>query len=252
MYDRNWASKINKALSLKLLMKTKFSANCQRGSVAIQISRHIASLIGGLFLVSTPGALADAQLEILVGSTEVYDSGDLASASGYYGTPYSYSSSTTSFSLYYGWNSEIRGSNGHLLSLGIYINSTVPVIFELSDNNNIVAHGSMWTQVAADGGEEFVGSAVTYLSANNALLAPTDQLFGLPIPKYFGVSGVFLDASGPYSLTDVVKVDGVGNKFMTVNTYIPDGGMTLSMVGVSFFGLLAVRYCFTCGKRQSA
>jgi hypothetical protein len=218
-----------------------------------------ASLICGLFLVSvsTPNALADAELQILVGSTEVYDSGDLALASGS-GT-YSYSSATTSFSLQYGWNNESPGSGGHLMSLtGLGLTSTVPVTIELSENDNTVEH-SCWTKATVGFNQEYVGSFSTYVDANNVLLAPTELLFTFP-PSWTRANegedsaGAFFDTSGPYSLTQVLTLTGGPGPdgILTVNTSVPDGGMTLSMLDISLFGLFAFRNRLLFGKRQLA
>ena len=220
----------------------------------------VASLLAGLFLiaVSSPRALADAELQILIGSTVVYDSGDLASASGS-GT-YSYSSATTSFSLEYGWNNP---GQANLLSLtGIDLNSTVPVTFELSGNNNLPFNGhiKLWTIATLDPGENYVGSGSTYFSANNDLLAPTELLFGYPLPnpnKNGGLGGGYaaFNVSGPYSLAEVLTLSGEvgsGDGIMNVTTYYaPDNGMTLSMLSMAFFGLFAVRNRLPFGKWQS-
>jgi hypothetical protein len=223
-----------------------------------RIELTVATLICGLFLVSTPSALADAELQILVASTEVYNSGVLASDSSHAGT-YSYSSSTTSFSPLYGWNSEIPGSEGNLMSLtGIELYSTVPVTIELSENNNIVEHGcSTLATVGFD--EQYVGSVSTYFNANNVLLAQTQLLYTFPLYWTYGNEGEtggygFFDTSGPYSLTQVLTLTGGPGPdgILTVNSSVPDGGMTLPMLGMAFFGLFAVRNRLPFGKRQSA
>jgi hypothetical protein len=217
------------------------------------------SLVCGLFLLAgvLPSALADAELEILVGSTEVYDSGDLASASSY-GT-YSYSSGTTSFSVFYGWNNESPGSTGHLMTLnGTDVISSVPVTFELSENNNIV-EDHCWSQATVGFDEQYVGSVSTYFSANNALLAPTELLFTVPLSDTRENEGITsaggsFDASGLYSLTQVLTLTGNPgpDDFIDIETFVPDDEVTLSMLGMTSFGLFAIRNRLPFGKRQSA
>jgi hypothetical protein len=220
-----------------------------------KIELPFPSLICGLFLfaVSAPSALADAELQILVGSTLVYDSGDLASVSG--SGAYSYSAGTTSFSLQYGWNNEGPGGGGHLMSLtGLGLTSTVPVTIELSENDNTVEH-SCWTQATVGFNEQYVGSFSTYVDENNVLLAPTELLFTIP-PSWTRANegedraGAFFDTSGPYSLTQVLTLTGGPGPdgILTVNTNVPDGGMTLSMLGISLFGLFAFRNRLLFGK----
>ena len=214
----------------------------QRGnSVLIVAAAAVASI-----MASTRMARADAELKILVGSTVVYNSGILVGTSAV-NDSYSYTSGATSFSLLYGWNNE--GGVGEALGLGnIVLNSSVPVTFELSDNDNPTSTGGVYLYVLGEG--TMFGAASWYSSSGNALLAQSTQLDTIP----FSTGGQFgsfssnpphaLGVLGPYSLTEVLTVTGTvtgPDNLLSEMNLVPDGGMTLPMLGFGFCGLLAVR-----------
>jgi hypothetical protein len=196
-------------------------------------------------IVSTLMARANAELEILVGSTVVYNSGTLVGTSAV-NDSYSYTSGTTSFSLLYGWNNSVRVGNGLNLD-NIDINSSAPVTFELSDNDNPTT-GGVYLYLVGQGSVS--GSVSSYCSAGNLLLAPTTLLNRIAVVpgEPYGLTPHSLGVPGPYSLTEILTVTGTitGADNLTVAmNLVPDGGWTLSMLGLGLLGVAAVRNRFT-------
>jgi hypothetical protein len=213
----------------------------QRGNSVLIVAAAVASIIA-----TTPMARANAELEILVGSTVVYNSGILVGTSAV-NDSYSYTSGTTSFSLVYGWNNSVRVGNGLILD-NIDLNSSAPVTFELSDND-LPSTGGVYLYLVGQGAA--LGAVSWYSSAGNDLLAQTTLLNTMPFSTG-GQVGLFggtpvphsLGVSSPYSLTEVLTVTGtvtgVANLAVEMNL-VPDGVMTLPLLGFGFCGLLAIR-----------
>jgi len=205
----------------------------------------IAAVVTGI-LASAFMARADAELEILVGSTVVYNSGTLVGTSAV-NDSYSYSSGTTSLSLLYGWNDTVPAQSGLAID-NIDVNSTQPVTFELSDNNNPNT-GGVYLLLVGQG--SVFGSVSSFVSADNLLLSRSTPLSTIPVlpGAPYGLIPHALGVSAPYSLTEVLTVTGtvtgVDNLTVEMNL-VPDGGMTLPMLGFGFCGLLAVRNGLTC------
>jgi hypothetical protein len=234
-------------------MNINLPENCQSGCTEIVVRRGNGVLIVAATVASiiatTPMARANAELEILVGSTVVYNSGTLVGTSAV-NDSYSYSSGATSLSALYEWNDTIPAQSG--LALGIDVNSRVPVTFELSDNDNPNT-GGVYLYLVGQGA--VFGSVSSFYSADNVLLSKSTPLSTIPVltGAPYGLTPHALGVSSPYSLTEVLTVTGtvtgVDNLTVEMNL-VPDGGMTLLMILLGFCALLSVGKMGTIGKAR--
>jgi len=95
-------------------------------------------------------------------------------------------------------------------------------------------------------GSSLTGTAQAYGGTSDNLVDETQALLASPITLSTAVQNVVGASVGsgtnPYSLTEVLTITGgAPGSLDVILTEVPDGGMTLTMLGTALVGLAAVR-----------
>jgi hypothetical protein len=192
----------------------------------------IAAVAGAAVLASAPSMFANAEIDI---------DGVITTASGNSGT---ISATDGSISALITWNSGgpiyIDMGAGGVLSAGDWI--------AVSDNNNPAgANGAIISDYGIDITGNLGGTISSYWSANNILGYKGSLLGQFTIPSGSGAStaDATFDATGPYSLTEILTITSGSGAFsgdFALN--VPDSSTTFTLLGIGFAGLAAVRSRF--------
>jgi hypothetical protein len=196
----------------------------------------IAGFVAGAaaLVISAPQAHADAELEILVNSSVVYDSGDTTSP--VLSDTYSSGSITVQASALW--------SDGSMDLDNIDVNGAGHVQIIMSTDDNSPPGGLADLGVSGhDVSGSLDGTVYAYWDSGNALLATTTlvtkQLTLLGDQDTFGT----INASGPFSMTEVVTITSGSGTISTDDsvTIAPDGGLTVALLGGAMMSLVLVR-----------
>jgi hypothetical protein len=196
----------------------------------------LAAVAGAAMLASVPSVFANAEIDI---------NGIITTASGNSGT---ISATAGTISAIITWNSGgpiyIDMGAGGMLSAGDWI--------AVSDNNNpgTGASGAIISDYGMDITGNLAGTISSYWSQNNILGYKGDLLGQFTIPSGAGASSAnasFDAGPGDYSLTEVLTITSGSGAFSgDFALTVPDSATTLTLLGIGFAGLAAVRSRFGC------
>jgi hypothetical protein len=192
-----------------------------------------------VFAISAPQAHANAELEILVNGSPVYDSGAVAGSSGTITQDYSSGSISVDASALW------TGNSMDLDNIDVNGAGHVQIIF--SDNNNTPPGGLAVLGVSGhDVSGSLNGNVKAYWSQSNALLAQTTLVASQSTLLGDQDTWGTIHADDAYSLTEVVTISsGRGTISTDDSVTVPDGGMTVGLLGGAMSVLALVRSKFS-------
>jgi hypothetical protein len=190
-----------------------------------------------IIAISAPQAFANAELEILVGGHVVYNSGSIAGSAGTIGDDYHAGSVTVDASGL--WS----GNSMDLDNIDVNGAGNVQIIF--SDNNNRPPGGVAVLGVSGhDVGGSLNGNVKVYWSPTDTLLQETTLVTSqATLTGDQDTFGTIHDrGERGYSLTEVVTItSGHGTLSTDDSVTVPDGGLTVALLGGAMMSLALVR-----------
>jgi hypothetical protein len=206
-------------------------------------TKIIAGLIAGTaaLVISAPQAHANAELEILVNHVVVASTGSVAGsleADGVLGNlseTYSHGGITVVASA------DWTGNSMDLDNIDVSGAGSVQII--LSDNNNVPPGGLTKLEVSGhDLTGKLNGNVKAYWSSTDNLLAQTSLVTSLSSLTGNPVATGVIKATAPFSLTEVVSIlSGTGKLSTDDSVKVPDGGLTVALLGGAMMSLALVR-----------
>jgi hypothetical protein len=200
-----------------------------------------ALLVAPLAYANTIGlTITDASPPGTLSGTEQIGGGAIA----YVGVPYGFSID--------GWEGSVTGTtypaDGSPSQPMLDLNTIL--IQSIGTGNLVITFGATgYTGLGASylyvGGTSLTGTFAAWYDPNNGLMTtPAGDELGSEALGAGGVSGARIGASN-YSLTEVVTITGGAPGSMDTILTIPDGGITVMMLGSALIGLVAVRSKFS-------
>jgi len=193
----------------------------------------LAAVAGAAMLANAPSVFANAEIDI---------DGTIFTATGNSGTM---SDTVGSISALITWNSGgpiyIDMGAGGMLKAGDWI--------AVSDNNNPGqgSAGAIISDFGADITGNLTGTISSYWAQNNILGYKQTLLgqFAIPSGSEVNTGNAIFNATGDYSLTEVLTISSGSGVFSgDFALTVPDSSTTLTLLGIGFAGLAAVRSRF--------